>query len=162
MLLISCSDNRRPDGPIDEVSLVRDNIYKSTYSSSWSVPTAQNGSAEQAVEFCNNQGKQFIFRSSGLNKEFFNAQAYVYFSCVDFFDNSSTANALREKQRSFEEGQRFKAQLMSIHNQSINEKKRIESQERLRKREIEALENIQYNLRKLNDCRTVGGRIRCD
>jgi hypothetical protein len=168
LLLIGCSENRKlnTSSEVDGVALVRDNIFKSTYASSWSLPAAKGGSSRQAKAYCNNQGKEFVFRSSNLDYTFMTHHAYVYFSCVGYNDSSLTAQALREKQRGFERGQRIKSQWISSYNESVNEKKRIKAQERLRKREVEALESIQYNLRKLNDkgydCRIANGRIRCD
>lgn len=167
LLFIGCSENRMPDESTDRVSMISDNVYVSAYSSAWSEPAARNGSRKQAMTFCNNQGKEFVLRSMNSGDSLFSAaQAETLFSCVDFNDSSSTANAIREKQRNYEKGQRIKAQWISSYNESINEKKRIKEQERLRKREVEALENIQYNLRQLNDkgynCRIVGQNIRCD
>lgn len=168
LLFTGCSENRKSDtsSEVDGVTLVRDNVFKSTYASSWSLPAAQKGSVRQAMAYCNNQGSEFVFRSSNLDYTFMTHHAYVYFSCVGYNDDSSTAQTLREKQRNHEKGQRIKAQWISTYNNSIEEEKRVEEQERLRKRQVEALEGIQYNLRKLKnkglDCRIVSERIHCD
>ncbi len=168
LLFVGCSENRKPgtSPKVDGVTLVRGNIFKSTYASSWSLPAAKEGSVRQAMAYCNNQGAKFVFRSSNLDYTFMTHHAYLYFYCVGYKDNSSTAQALREKQKRLEEGQRIKTQWISTYNNSIKEEKRIKAQERLRKREVEALEGIQYNLHKLKDkgldCRIISGRINCD